>query len=160
MDKLTFSRRHEEIVAVFRLTTVALAAYWLAIFIATHLPARSLPKLSSDKLYHMLAFGGLAFLLAWCLPITRRGMAMHLLLVSAIVLAYACLDEWSQQFAAGRSSDWKDVVADGVGSAVGLLCFLVARTVVLRLPALERWMKRLKIAPNMTPPAPAQASPR
>lgn len=112
--------------AMIRIATLCLAAYWLAIFTATHLPKESLPHLGwSDKVYHALAFSGLSFLLAWALPARQR--LKHLLVVSAVCMVYACLDEYTQQFVAGRTADVWDVVADLVGVLIGVCAYTVCR---------------------------------
>lgn len=131
----------EVTLAVIRTVSLILAMYWVAIFVATHLPSSNLPKLSSDKLYHLIAFSGLSFLLAWAVPIGKRAMIGHCFLVGVVVVLYGCFDEWSQQFSAGRQGDVYDLIADTCGCFVGLLFFALSRGVVLRSPALQRLIR-------------------
>lgn len=105
-----------------RLASVVLLAYWALIFVGTHLPSARMPSLhASDKLCHFLAFAGLTFLLCWAIPSSRVSWGKILVLAGAIALTYAMLDEWSQQFIPGRTSDIWDVAADAVGIALGII---------------------------------------
>jgi VanZ family protein len=125
---------------MFRLATVCLGMYWFIIFVATHLPSTSLPKLGgADKLYHLIAFSGLAFLLAWALPNRFPHRARHLLVVAVIALSYGCLDEFTQQFIPGRHCDVRDIAADAAGVVVGLASYVVARQVLMT----QHWGRRL-----------------
>lgn len=118
--------------ALIRITTIVLAVYWLALFVATHLPAQALPSMGSDKLYHLAAFGGLGFLLSWALSLMVHGAGKQILLVLTIAALYASFDEWSQQFVVGRTPDVADFAADLCGTILGLACFMIARTVLTR----------------------------
>lgn len=108
---------------LIRITSTVLAVYWVAIFVATHLPGSSLPNLGSDKLYHLGAFFGLSVLLSWALSqrITRAGTLA--VTVLAISIAYALFDEWSQQFVPHRTPDLNDALADSCGAALGVILF-------------------------------------
>lgn len=105
--------------------TYLLIAFWLLIFTATHLPQQSLPSLHfSDKLYHAGAFSGLAFLLAWSLTARRIALRKMTLIVVLICVGYGVVDEWTQQFVAGRTCDIFDLAADCIGALVGLVAFI------------------------------------
>ncbi|MFO1066321.1 MAG: VanZ family protein [Pirellulales bacterium] len=133
MRKALAARSWDAVYPVLRAAGAVLVLYWVAIFTATHLPARLLPRLSSDKFYHLAAFSGLAFLLAAVIPVRKVGAGLHIFCVLAVALGYACFDEWSQQFAAGRSMDVYDLIADAGGTVLGLLTFLlVARTAAFK----------------------------
>lgn len=70
-----------------------------------------------DKANHALAFGALAFSAVWALwPRPRQWVWLVLAL-----LAYGVGIEIAQSFLPPREADWHDVVADGVGIALGLL---------------------------------------
>lgn len=125
--------RMEAVVAVIRIGAVILGVYWLAIFVATHLPAPVLPTIGSDKLYHMAAFSGLSFLLSWSFSAKFRSAAQLVLTVVSVTLLYAMFDEWSQQFVAGRQPDVEDVVADLAGTLIGLTAYFTARAIVRSL---------------------------
>jgi VanZ family protein len=68
-----------------------------------------------DKAVHFLFFGGLA-LLAW-LAVGPRWTP----LIWITVVCIGGLDEAYQMFTPGRTSDWKDLLADAIGAAVALL---------------------------------------
>ena len=119
-----------------RLTIFAafvLLVYWLALFVATHvpeLPARStLPY--GDKIAHAVAYAILAWLAAMVLrimhwPLLRIGINV---LISCAV--YGAVDEWLQQFA-GRRSDVLAWTADIVGAVMGLIIFLLSHAAIRR----------------------------
>lgn len=72
-----------------------------------------------DKAIHCAEYGGFAFLIARALRPHARAA------VIAVILAtlYGVSDELHQSFVPGRSSDVFDVLADGVGAALGALIF-------------------------------------
>jgi VanZ family protein len=70
-----------------------------------------------DKLAHLLAFGAVAAPLAWRFP-------QHWRRVALIVLVYGGVIEIVQP-AFGRSAEWADLLADGIGAFGG--AFLAAR---------------------------------
>lgn len=113
-------RWHVSIVAVVVL-------YWLAILVATHVPLAESqqPGRSWDKLGHLAAFAGLSALL--CLAGTTLWRPSWRLYVGVfmVVAAYGVVDELSQRFSPGRSSDFHDWIADLAGAAIGILCFVV-----------------------------------
>ena len=89
--------------------TLALA---LIIATLTLLPSpgpQGIPGL--DKLAHFLAFGALAAPLAFAYPRHWRAVALA-------VLAYGGLIEIVQPYM-GRSAEWADLLADGVGAFLG-----------------------------------------
>lgn len=120
---------------MIRLASACLVVYWLAIFLATHMPSAAMPKLSySDKVYHAGAFAGLAFLLCWALP-TREGFAARLRQVSIagiIAVSYGCIDELTQNFIPGRCCDIWDMAADAVGVLIGISCYLASRQLLVQ----------------------------
>ncbi len=70
-----------------------------------------------DKANHALAFGALGFSAVWAKwPQPRQWGWLVLAL-----LAYGVGIEIAQSFLPPREADWHDVVADGVGIALGLL---------------------------------------
>lgn len=74
-----------------------------------------------DKLNHLLAFGSLAFCGHWSLA-GRRARRLGLPLV---LLAYGGLIEILQLQVPGRSGEWADLLADGLGITAGLLVAVV-----------------------------------
>lgn len=103
---------------------VALAVYWLTLFVGTHLPTQDMAgaAMDHDKLIHFAAYAVLTTM--FCIAWRRVGGSPGLLGrmgVAAMVLAYGAIDEVSQPYF-GRSCDLLDWVADaaGVFCALGL----------------------------------------
>jgi len=96
----------------------ALAAYAVALTVATHWPRLHLPGQHSvpfglDKVMHVLAFGGAAWLIYLARPFAcpKRTLIWGTL----IALAYAGLNECTQTLVPGRTFDGYDVVASMLG---------------------------------------------
>jgi VanZ family protein len=90
------------------------------ILIGTSLPSSALPSGVSnyDKLLHFTIYALLAALLTRPLSdVTVRWRAAFLALM--IAAAFGGVDEWHQQFVAGRFPDRADLLADIVGAVVG-----------------------------------------
>ncbi|MDQ3365449.1 MAG: VanZ family protein [Myxococcota bacterium] len=100
-----------------RLALVALPAYWLVLFTATHYPRVPLPDQvpHGDKVVHFAAFALLA-LLYWRFAVAlHRPLGPRFAWATAVVLiAYAALDEYLQQFV-GRFTDLHDFFANAAG---------------------------------------------
>lgn len=110
-----------------RLAFAALAFYWLLIFLGTHLPARSIghvPKIN-DKLIHFTMFAGLGFLL--CYITSSRRLLLRFSRIIVIGLSYAAVDEWSQGFVRGRTSDVDDFLADACGLVAAVMVYSIGR---------------------------------
>lgn len=128
------------LLSIMRLASVILLAYWVLIFVGTHLPSARMPSLrASDKVCHFVAFAGLSFLLCWAIPSSRVSWGKILVLAASIAIVYATLDEWTQQFIPGRTCDIWDVAADSVGVVLGLISYSVARCLIGRI----KWAQRL-----------------
>lgn len=110
-----------------RISPVVLAVYWVALFVATHIPpVRPLFPNQSDKVMHFVAFAGLAGLFAWTWSLRaafgwRQGLA-----VLAILAVYGSLDEFTQTYV-GRHAHVADWIADVAGASCGLAAFAAAR---------------------------------
>ncbi|QEF98074.1 VanZ like family protein [Stieleria maiorica] len=124
----------------FRLGVIALAVYWSALFLGTHLPAGiDVGPQVSDKLKHFGGYFGLAVL---CCYVTQspandpRRSAWRFLGVIVVLAAYACIDELTQAFSPGRHPDVLDALADlaGIMTAVGL--YVVSRQIARRFSSL------------------------
>ncbi|MCB9557469.1 MAG: VanZ family protein [Deltaproteobacteria bacterium] len=121
-----------------RLVVAITVAYWVLLFVATHLPAERvvLPNFShSDLVVHFVAYLvlGLVVCLAWPASSQSRARASatsnverprrwpRLVLILIVLLAYAAFDEISQG-PVGRSPELSDWLADlaGVCCAIGL----------------------------------------
>ena len=93
------------------LAATALTMGWLA------LPPAPPPSIDTgwDKLNHVLAFATLVFLAQGT---TRRPNVPHLATVCAAFL-YGAAIEAVQAWVPGRSSDWRDLVANAAGITLG-----------------------------------------
>lgn len=119
--------------STLRFASFCLVAYWLAIFIGTHLPATAMPRMgASDKILHFGAFGGLAFLVAWALP-TREGKAFQRAAWTlGLIIGYAALDELTQKFIPGRHCSLGDFIADSLGAVAGLTAYFAIKAALVR----------------------------
>jgi VanZ family protein len=106
------------------------AVYWLAMFLATHLEMPKQVELApqnTDKLVHLVMYGGFTFLLAswrsaradWNLKLAR--------LIFAVAAIYAAVDELLQIPIESRSADIWDFFMDLTGAILGLILFGVFR---------------------------------
>jgi VanZ family protein len=104
-----------------RAALVALPVYWVVLAFATHYPTVRIPTTISyrDKVVHFTAFALLAVLF-WLFARARRSLGPRFVAVAAtILLVYAALDEYLQQFV-GRHTDPMDYVANASGILVAL----------------------------------------
>lgn len=119
-----------------RLCTIALAGYWAALFVSTHMPMPDLGDLpkNSDKIMHFVAYAGLSFLIGLRWSFGRRLTMTLAARVFAVTFAYAIIDELLQTIPAlNRTGDVYDVLADCCGSLIGLSLLAVVRAAVRRL---------------------------
>ncbi len=108
---------------------IALAAYWMALFVGTHIPINVplLPSDGGDKLLHFAAFALLATLLATTWQLAAGHLtARHLVVVWIVVVLYAAFDEWSQT-PVGRDASFWDWTADALGALFALVLFAWVR---------------------------------
>ncbi len=120
------------------LCQVALIGFWLALFVATHVPIQ-VPLTTEvdnvDKIYHFTAYAILAILLATTWQASSGILtARHLLWVWIAIVSYAALDEWTQPLV-NRECSLGDWVADAAGAATGLLAFAWLRKWLLPRPS-------------------------
>jgi len=104
---------------------IALIVYWFFLFIATTLPSISPPiKFElSDKVYHLVAFIILAFLLSISLEIQNfsKTLKKNFLIYAAIIaILYGGIDELHQMYVPNRSCDIYDWLADILGAIIGI----------------------------------------
>lgn len=96
-------------------------AYWIAIFVATHLPPSSravqLAFRLPDWVLHGLAYAGLGALATAAM--SGRPKAGRLAIVFAVLLAYGGFDELTQPFVR-RSCELSDWIADAIGGLAGI----------------------------------------
>ena len=108
-----------------KLAISALVLYWPAFFILAHIPIPQAVRRAgvSDKNLHFMAYLILVFLLASAInpgkKLSWRNAGTWLILF--VALLYGVLDELSQGFIGGRTSDIRDFMADLAGAATGLV---------------------------------------
>jgi len=100
------------------------AVLWAAtIFVLSSFPGSAYPAtnlVNADKLVHVALYGLLGALCARGFVHDRgRGLWSALALAALVSTLYGISDELHQAFVPGRNSDWRDVVADAVGSLLG-----------------------------------------
>lgn len=121
-----------------RIASIGLLIYWIALATGTHVPSYMVgPAAYNDKVAHFLGYAGLAFLMgfAWA---THRGFhRRHAVMIWCAAIVYGAIDELLQIPVPGRTGEIGDWIADGLGSLLGIACFMllwaVARNVVGRL---------------------------
>lgn len=113
-----------------RIWQFALVAYWLTLFIATHVPRTTplLPPSGGDKIVHFTAFAILAALFATTWQLSAGHLtARHLLAVWIVLAVYAAMDEWTQLLVSRDCNIW-DWTADAAGAALALVLFAQLRS--------------------------------
>lgn len=81
-----------------------------------------------DKLLH----AAMTFTLTLCLGRALRG---RIALAASLVFAVFAVDEFLQRFSASRTSDWGDLLADGVGSTLAIAAWMKVRSSLARPPS-------------------------
>jgi VanZ family protein len=112
------------------------AVLWMAlIFILSSMPSSDgAPGLGDwDKLAHMIAYGGLAWLIGRALFHDSAIGWKQIILVVLLATLYGVTDEFHQSFVPGRESSIGDLAADAGGAllAACLLYWLRSRRVML-----------------------------
>lgn len=107
------------------MTACVLVLYWPALFVLTHIPIPHVVQEAdvSDKSLHFLAYLILTFLI-WSAVNGDRKVKWRQAgpwFVLLIICAYGILDEWLQDYAAGRSCDVQDFFMDLAGALAGLI---------------------------------------
>lgn len=108
---------------------LVLAVYWVVLAASTHYPQPPIPRRisHSDKMLHFGAFAVLAYLLWRVLASSARGpTAATVWIALAILVPYATIDEYTQQFV-GRSTELFDWLANLAGLATVLVTVELAR---------------------------------
>jgi len=106
----------------------------IIILILTGLPGslfpRVKPAIGLDKVAHILMYAGFAYACLWGYrkQFVSNGLAYKkraILLTVIISIAYGGLTEIMQETITllRRSGDWRDLIADAIGTALGVLVF-------------------------------------
>ena len=108
----------------WRITTIraGIAVYWLAMFLATHLPVQPVVEQlpASDKHLHLIAYGLLGAALPWWTNSSTDSDWRRTAWLLLLLLSYAAVDELLQ-IPVGRSAEWGDWLADAAGASIGIL---------------------------------------
>src|SRR5262249_11339386 len=88
----------------------------------------------TDKLLHISAYAGLAFLLSLCIFWSRKVPWWQFAALFVVVIAFGGLDELTQP-PFGRTADWHDWYADVGGTTIGLSLGAIA----------NHWLRRLTL---------------
>ena len=110
---------HRSIRAVCLLAAVSWAGL---IFYLSSQPSIDAPALfpGQDKLFHLIVFGMLGFLVMGILQASQGGyQPKQLWRVALAVMLYGVADEFHQYFVPGRSVEVYDVLADALGGLLG-----------------------------------------
>ena len=106
----------------------------LLIFIASSVPGDQVPGTISDKLAHLLVYAVLGA--CFMLPLSGGRLAgmttMKAVWALALSIGYGITDEFHQSFTPGRTPDVRDLVADGIGAAIGILAVLAIAAIAAR----------------------------
>ena len=98
------------------------ALYCGLIFFLSAQQNLSLPDIpSADKGAHLLEYSGLGWVCAYAWRHEHPGLPIFATLVFSTTFAsvYGASDEWHQAYVPGRSSDWRDWLADTCGGFIG-----------------------------------------
>jgi hypothetical protein len=108
-----------------KIAACVLALYWPGLFILAHIPIPHVVQEAdvSDKSLHFLAYLILTFLI-W--SVVRGNQKVNWRqaepwLVLFVIVVYGILDEWFQNYVAGRSCDVRDFFTDLAGALAGLI---------------------------------------
>lgn len=111
------------------LSWIATIGFWIAIFIATHIPADRLPDVpGSDKTAHFIAYFILAGLLYVSTRLTNPSRTWLGATVIAIAMIYGAIDELLQPLV-GRHGDIDDWLYDVVGATTAVFLLAAIRRV-------------------------------
>ena len=121
----------------FRLAVVVLAAYWLCLFVGTHLPNMGeildlrLGGIHgvNDKVKHFSAFFLLGGLL--CYVTNSPHWFKRFAIIGLVGMLYAAIDEMTQNFIPGRYPDVLDFAADTAGLWTAIAVYVGAKYVYL-----------------------------
>lgn len=90
--------------------------FWYGLIPLDHLPGPQFELV--DKVWHLVAFGGLAGLLSRAFVYFGRGALVAAKQASLVAVSLGALLEVLQSFTRYRSADWADLLADTLGVAL------------------------------------------
>ena len=115
---------------VRRFLWAACAALWICAFVATHIPAKAVPRTGvGDVVLHFIGYFVLTSSLAAALIAQGLPGRTRVPLALATMVFYAALDELTQPLV-GRSAAMSDFIANVLGAAAALVVIESAMLVV------------------------------
>lgn len=103
---------------------VSTIVYTILLFAGTHLPIEPSDDVSQyDKVFHVLAYFGLGWLIQGWVILTKRNWPS--ISVIAGILLFAVVDE-VLQIPVGRHCDFQDWIADAIGTTAGVVSVWLA----------------------------------
>lgn len=111
------------------LSWIVTIGFWIAIFVATHIPANRLPDVHvSDKTAHFVAYFILAALMYISTRLTNPTRTWLGATVIAIAMIYGAIDELLQPLV-GRHGDLDDWLYDVAGATTAVFLLAAIRRV-------------------------------
>lgn len=108
-----------------RIAWTLTVGYMLLIFLLSSIPYVEQPDLLKDKrapiLEHIVEYSVLGFLLFGSFSSTKRKGRRVIFLAVSVAILYGISDELHQFFVPGRYCDIIDVVANSLGSVIGVM---------------------------------------
>jgi VanZ family protein len=104
--------------------------YMGLIFIISSIPGEALPETTiSDKFLHLVEFGILSWLLGKAFRTAKKEFFIKQAGILAIIITilYGISDEIHQSFVSHRSTEFYDVIFDGIGAILAQAIFLTKR---------------------------------
>jgi VanZ family protein len=112
-----------------KIAAMVMVLYWPTLFVFAHIPIPQVVREAdvSDKSLHFLGYLVLVYLLWFAVRGDEKvnWRVVWPWLIFAIMAVYGVLDEWTQNFVAGRTCDIEDFLADVAGTVTGLVLFSV-----------------------------------
>jgi len=122
-----------------RLKNSILLNYWLPpfiyaifIFYLSSLPGAPYipPFFSADKVFHLVEYGILGYLLVRALGHHHLKKKMLFITAVSICFVYGMSDEIHQFFVPHRCTSFIDMVADGIGSSIGIWIYITQKRIL------------------------------
>lgn len=102
----------------------ALACMGLIFYLSDQPKLPAIPSLSEQAtsvLGHLTVYFALTVLTWWGLGALELTSRQRVATAFAVAVLYGLSDEWHQSFVPGRTPDWRDLLTDAIGAAIGLL---------------------------------------
>ncbi len=92
------------------------------------LPLQQIDNISLDKIYHLIEYAGLGYLITRILEQGWRMVGWSMFVIALLLgITFAVSDEVHQMFIPGRCFSYWDIAADSIGAALGCWLYLKVR---------------------------------